>query len=909
MRDYLFVASVDGTVTLDIPIQSIVEGFRQMNRAYTEETLVLEYHSPKSDAVQHLALKFPSSQSSSPSSKLLDVLSCYRKARTGFPCTVVSHMEKESILQSIAHYESPSKLGQWLKGTSAKNRKAMENVKAELEVSAPVPVQIYAGDSPITVEYRDRINALYEKYCPTKIGCSAIEEALIAFRGQEQELMAALVKKYGPEPKPPTPPPPELPPRPPTPPPTAEQILQEKIEEYFRKHDPKSIHEAPALAKQHCHDERELWSKLFERYGLLLEDPPLNQRESESKSAALPDPPAAVKLEKGSEPAHSPSPSRPDPLQVQQQQVQQQQQQQLTPHTPAAIPHTTIESTVSQSQDSEWKDTQPPGPIVPRLQSSEPTQGADTVHQHPLHDPTPRQETIPLEVDAPNTNSAENSTQDGLAQVPPSTSQLSSPTLTVSDRPASHRVGEDHANESSQFEESGLGTTLNLDATLCDNTQSSLPPPMEAEGEAEVLPNNSSVVHALLSTLNSVRSEVDQIRRQQTDLTTYVAKLSDSRSPHRTDRSEGADVSSLDLDATLRGQGKPSPLIIEHFPLAADDSSEGSDLDDDEVSPERELLNESQGRRGSSDRGRSPRDSLALTGGPGTAIVHHDPTNVLSQLSPTPKQINDAFKALEELRDLHQSLLHSLQATPEVRRAVEAAATPMKVLYNTIAPYSTLASTKGTRAQQQGSSLSRPMTEEKNAPLLPAWALIDFGEEDLTVVHPNRTSGTNPIAIKKYHRLVCLKHIRPSANANHEGVDGSRLEESTAWEDNGDPAGLPIPCMLIATRAEYAMNQGGWVIPFRRIQNVCAGSISLAARMRVSKVTQGPDSSGILQVPLLKDFHHEENVLTVYTDRTSIQIQFEKEQYRQQWLQVLRSDLKRRQAVKSRHSPTTLGSR
>eukprot|EP00758_Cryptobia_borreli_P002114 Tbor_TRINITY_DN2796_c0_g1::TRINITY_DN2796_c0_g1_i1::g.15263::m.15263 len=81
-----------------------------------------------------------------------------------------------------------------------------ELLNALIKKYGPEPTEEFRGDSlspssPVANSISndiDRIKAMYAKYAPDKT--AAMEKALEKYKGHENELLNALIKKYGPEP-------------------------------------------------------------------------------------------------------------------------------------------------------------------------------------------------------------------------------------------------------------------------------------------------------------------------------------------------------------------------------------------------------------------------------------------------------------------------------------------------------------------------------------------------------------------------------------------------------------------------------------------------------------------------------------------------------------------------------------
>eukprot|EP00755_Sulcionema_specki_P027590 Sspe_Gene.88071::Locus_60190_Transcript_1_1_Confidence_1.000_Length_2090::g.88071::m.88071 len=109
--------------------------------------------------------------------------------------------------------------------------------------------------------YADRIRRMYEKYDPSKVG--NVEKLLAKYQEKEEELIAALVGKYGPEP--------EatkahedkgggLPPAPPT-------DWVERIKAFYQCKEPSKVGNAEKVCAKYAGQEVEVWKKLVSQYG------------------------------------------------------------------------------------------------------------------------------------------------------------------------------------------------------------------------------------------------------------------------------------------------------------------------------------------------------------------------------------------------------------------------------------------------------------------------------------------------------------------------------------------------------------------------------------------------------------------------------------------------------------------
>ncbi|ORC84127.1 uncharacterized protein TM35_000491330 [Trypanosoma theileri] len=63
----------------------------------------------------------------------------------------------------------------------------------------PEVVNTTVSASGVSMSFKDRLTAFYEKYAPNKV--AQVDAQLEKYKGQEEDLLAALVQKYGPEPE------------------------------------------------------------------------------------------------------------------------------------------------------------------------------------------------------------------------------------------------------------------------------------------------------------------------------------------------------------------------------------------------------------------------------------------------------------------------------------------------------------------------------------------------------------------------------------------------------------------------------------------------------------------------------------------------------------------------------------
>ena len=114
--------------------------------------------------------------------------------------------------------------------------------------------------TPSPLSYEQRMRNLYEKYNPDKV--RTIPQALAKYRGHEEELMQALVERYGPEP-------PVQRTR------TKEEVRQVKvgvIKEYYRRHKPYEYNMVPKVLAEWRGREDELTDVLRKEFGEVAEE-------------------------------------------------------------------------------------------------------------------------------------------------------------------------------------------------------------------------------------------------------------------------------------------------------------------------------------------------------------------------------------------------------------------------------------------------------------------------------------------------------------------------------------------------------------------------------------------------------------------------------------------------------------
>ncbi|ORC84834.1 uncharacterized protein TM35_000401010, partial [Trypanosoma theileri] len=138
-------------------------------------------------------------------------------------------------------------------------------------------------------DVRSRLERFMRKYNPEKI--STIDAILKAYNGREEEMFAALVKKYGPEP-----PRDDCPPAD-TPAPTAvtpvgahePEDVRSRLERFMRKYNPGKISTIDAILKAYNGREEEMFAALVKKYGPepLRDNLPLTTRKDETVSVTV----------------------------------------------------------------------------------------------------------------------------------------------------------------------------------------------------------------------------------------------------------------------------------------------------------------------------------------------------------------------------------------------------------------------------------------------------------------------------------------------------------------------------------------------------------------------------------------------------------------------------------------------
>jgi hypothetical protein len=142
---------------------------------------------------------------------------------------------------------------------------------ASASASASVP-------APATLSYRQRVLAIYQKYVPARV--DAVDSTLAKYAGRENELIEALVAKYGPELAPePTPTPTPAP----APGPSGAGGNVKRLTAFYEKYAPTKVGTVETTLSKYQGREEELFEALKAKYG----PEPEQQPESSSTVAHL----------------------------------------------------------------------------------------------------------------------------------------------------------------------------------------------------------------------------------------------------------------------------------------------------------------------------------------------------------------------------------------------------------------------------------------------------------------------------------------------------------------------------------------------------------------------------------------------------------------------------------------------
>ncbi|KAJ9440349.1 hypothetical protein DIPPA_60682 [Diplonema papillatum] len=106
--------------------------------------------------------------------------------------------------------------------------------------------------------HQERVIALFKKYCPDKL--ERANDLLVKHKGNEENLIASLVTKLGPEP----------------PPPSgatkAPKTWRERLEAFYKHYNPEKLHTVEALLSRHKGREADVLESLIAKYGPEPED-------------------------------------------------------------------------------------------------------------------------------------------------------------------------------------------------------------------------------------------------------------------------------------------------------------------------------------------------------------------------------------------------------------------------------------------------------------------------------------------------------------------------------------------------------------------------------------------------------------------------------------------------------------
>eukprot|EP01062_Namystynia_karyoxenos_P028524 TRINITY_DN215_c0_g2_i1.p1 TRINITY_DN215_c0_g2~~TRINITY_DN215_c0_g2_i1.p1 ORF type:complete len:821 (+),score=279.39 TRINITY_DN215_c0_g2_i1:145-2463(+) len=109
-----------------------------------------------------------------------------------------------------------------------------------------------AGEAPVAMDWPSRVKRMYEKYEPAKVG--QVDALMAKYKGKEQALMDALVKKYGPEPVPEGGDAPA-------------DDWRSRITRMYNKYEPAKVGQVDALLAKYAGKEQQLMEALVKKYG------------------------------------------------------------------------------------------------------------------------------------------------------------------------------------------------------------------------------------------------------------------------------------------------------------------------------------------------------------------------------------------------------------------------------------------------------------------------------------------------------------------------------------------------------------------------------------------------------------------------------------------------------------------
>eukprot|EP00759_Apiculatamorpha_spiralis_P019173 PhF_6_TR25323/c0_g2_i2/m.34988 len=153
---------------------------------------------------------------------------------------------KDRVIVMYAKY-SQEKIGNVDAAMQAYAGREQELIDALVAKYGPEP----SGDM------RSRVLAMYQKYAPDKVG--NVDAAMKAYAGREQELIEALVAKYGPEPA--------SSPRAASVAPTSNGTLRARVLAMYQKYAPEKAGNVDAAMQAYAGREQELIDALVAKYG------------------------------------------------------------------------------------------------------------------------------------------------------------------------------------------------------------------------------------------------------------------------------------------------------------------------------------------------------------------------------------------------------------------------------------------------------------------------------------------------------------------------------------------------------------------------------------------------------------------------------------------------------------------
>jgi hypothetical protein len=164
---------------------------------------------------------------------------------------------------------------------------------------AAAAAEDHQGASPLS--HKDRLAALYAKYDPEKV--SQVDSTLAKYAGKEEQMLKALVKKYGPEPTPPATP--RVPASPAAPAPSAAAASgspqqtpradlshRDRVKALYDKYDPEKSATTDATLAKYAGKEEQLIKALVKKYG---PEPEAPAAAAEPSTAAPAGEPAAAR--------------------------------------------------------------------------------------------------------------------------------------------------------------------------------------------------------------------------------------------------------------------------------------------------------------------------------------------------------------------------------------------------------------------------------------------------------------------------------------------------------------------------------------------------------------------------------------------------------------------------------------